>query len=222
MVNNILFIRGFNTDNISTYDTYAHIRDILSQKNNITYFNYSPNDDINIVYDKLQDIILHDQTLTHMIGHSMGGGLLMKYIANHDISKYKKVILLMPLIYKTPINTFIANIPLIKYLYLPKIFILPISKLVSMGNFLNDEYKFIPLAQIVDMYNTIMLDEKDFIPLLNKPNVVLFYAFGEAFAIIPQKIRDEIKNIEYVDGLHECFNGLNTCTQFYKIFLQYI
>jgi pimeloyl-ACP methyl ester carboxylesterase len=143
--NKILFIRGFNTDNIETNDTYVNIRYVLlSHSNSITYFNYKPNQDIDKVYQKMCDII-HRGKFTHLIGHSMGGGLLMRYIADYPqtIHRFKNVILLMPLLYKEPVNNFIAKIPFVRNVYLPKSTILPASKLYRVGNFLNDDHHLI-------------------------------------------------------------------------------
>jgi pimeloyl-ACP methyl ester carboxylesterase len=220
---NILFIRGYNTDNILENDTYSNIWYILSQKNKVTYFNYSIREDIGIVYEKLCKQIQKTK-YTHLIGHSMGGGLLMKYIQEHDVVKYTKIILLMPLIYKDPVLTLVAKTPFIEYLYLPKMSFLPASKLTTQGNILNDDYSWKPLHQIVKMYNEIMLEPKDIIETLNRnnKNTILFYAKKEAFNIIPDQILEEIKKVEYIDGFHECFNDLPTSCSFYHSFLQYI
>ena len=114
----------------------------------------------------------------------------------------------MPLIYKVPFNNFIAKIPFIRNVFLPKITFLPAYKLHSLGNFINDEYNLISMSQITDMYNHLMLNSDDFVYLLNKnQNAVLFYAKDEAFNTIPQYILDEIYNKEYVTGLHESFRA---------------
>ena len=223
--NNILFIRGFNTDNIETNDTYSHIRIVLSQKNSIIYFNYNPNDDIMKTYQKLCKVI-HRKKFTHLIAHSLGCGFLMKYISDHPnkIQTYKKIILLMPFIYKIPIIHALSNIPFIKHVYLPKLIFLPNSKLISLGNFLNDEYKLISLTQIFDMYTKLLLNSDIFVDLLNKhrKNTVIFYAKDEYFNVIPQGILDEIYNKEYINGLHESFNSLPNCKQFFDKLLRYI
>jgi len=223
--NNILFIRGFNTDNIESDDDYANIYTVLKQNNYITYFNYSPNDDILKTYKKLCKTI-KDNKFTHLFGHSMGGGLLMKYISDYpnEIPKYKNVVLLMALIYKIPFNNFLANVPLIRKLRVPKALILPASKISSLGNILNDDYRLLSLTQIVDMYKHLMLDSDVFVNVLNKhqKNTVLFYARDEAFNNIPVDILNKIKNKEYVSGLHECFNSLETTKEFFNTFLRYI
>ena len=219
-----MFIRGFNTDNIKTNYTYSHLKTILSQKHIVTYFNYSINEEIQTVYKRLCSAI-NRENFTHLIGHSLGGGLLFKYISEQkNISKFRQIILLMPLIYKTQLNTFISKLPFSRNLVAPKISILPASKLHTLGNCLNDDYNLIPLRQVVDMYNKIMLESVEIAPTLNRheKKVILFYAREEAFNTIPQDILDEVKNLEYVDGLHECFNGLDTSSKFYEIFLKYI
>ena len=73
-------------------------------------------------------------------------------------------------------------------------------------------------------YNEIMLETNDIIETLNrnKKNTILFYAKKEAFNHIPEEILQQIKNIEYVDGCHECFNDLYTSRSFYHSFLPYI
>ena len=228
ITNNILFIRGIDTDNIETCDTYSYILIILSQNknNNMTYFNYNTTDDIRDLYKKLCKTI-HKHTYTHLIGHSMGGGLLMKYISEHscEIPKYNNIILLMPLLYKSPFHILITKIPFIRNIIFPKIIFNIASKIRNDGNILNDDWcKILYLRQIYDMFNYIMLDSDDFVNILNKhqKNTVLFYAKEEALCLIPQETLDQIDKKEYVDGLHECFNGLPTAKSFFKKFLRYI
>jgi len=224
---NILFIRGFGTDNIKTSDTYANIYIILRQDVNKTvrYFNYSPDEDIVKVYKRLCKVI-KDNDFTHLVGHSMGGGLLMRYIYHHanDVSKYKQVILLMPLLYKIPSNKFFFNIPFVRNISLPNAIVLPSSKAYSKGNILNDGFKLSKLKQVVEMYKEIMLESDEFVETLNdnRSNTVLFYAREEGYAPIPNSVLKKIKNKVCVDGLHECFNSLETVKEFFDKFLPYL
>jgi pimeloyl-ACP methyl ester carboxylesterase len=224
---NILFIRGFGTDNIKTSDTYANIYIILSQDVNkiVRYFNYSPNEDIVKVYKRLCKVI-KDNDFTHLVGHSMGGGLLMRYIYDHanDVSKYKQVILLMPLIYKIPFNKFFFNIPFVRNISVPNALVLPSSKAYSRGNILNDGFKLSKLKQVVEMYKEIMLESGEFVETLNdnRSNIVLFYANEEGYTPIPNSVLKKIKNKVCVDGLHECFNSLETVKEFFDKFLPYL
>jgi len=225
--NKILFIRGFNTDNIKSNDTYANIFVVLNQnvKNNVEYFKYSMDEDIVKVYKRLRKVIKNND-FTHLVGHSMGGGLLMRYIYDYpdDIPKYKQVILLMPLLYKTRFNKFFFNLPLIRRISLPNAIALPSSKAYSTGNILNDGFKLVKMKQPVDMYNEIMLESADdFVDTLNDngSNTVLFYARKEGYNPIPKDVLNKIKNKKYVNGLHECFNSLETTKEFFKKFLPY-
>lgn len=150
MKQNILFIRGFNTYMQTEYsfDSYSNILD----KYDLEYFNYSPDEDIVEVYSKLSKRIRKGK-YTHLIGHSMGGGLLMRYIHDKKIDNSVKIILLMPMIYKIPLNKIFANIPYSGNLKFPKALIIPNSKLYNHGNILNDSYNLLSVSQVVSMYN---------------------------------------------------------------------
>jgi len=224
--NRIIFVRGFNTDNIKSNDTYANIHIVLSQNVNniITYFSYSEDEAIVKVYKRLSKV-LKDNDFTHVVGHSMGGGLLMRYVYDHpgEISKYKHVILLMPLLYKTPFNKFLLNLPFVEKICVPNLLVLPSSKAYSKGNILNDGLKFSKMKQPAGMYKEIMLDPDVFVDALNKnrSNTVLLYAKEEGYNPIPQPVLEKIKNKVYVEGLHESFNSLETVKDFFENFLQF-
>jgi alpha-beta hydrolase superfamily lysophospholipase len=128
-------------------------------KNDMKYFSYSPDEDIVRVYKRLVQVIKNTE-FTHLVGHPMGGDLLMRYIYDHpdEISKYKRVILLMPLLYKTRFNKLFFNIPFVKNISLPNAIVLPSSKAYSTGNIVNDGFYFSKLKQAVEMYKEIMLE----------------------------------------------------------------
>ena len=228
----ILFVRGFNTDNIRTNDAYSHVREVLSQKHTVEYFGYNPNDDIEDVYQRLCETIRANRSdgPTHLIGHSMGGGLLMRWVKDHYTTKQtkyrqiEKVVLLMPLVYKVGILESLCQITLAGRLFVPKALILPASQTFTDGNLLNDDFSLLPVKQIVGMYRRYMLDSTDLVDTLNhhSDKVVLFYAKEEAFNVIPTEILDEIDHVVYVDGLHESFNGRNTSRAFFKALLRHI
>ena len=219
----ILFVRGYNTNLESGVDEYIYIK-LFFENNNLKfdYFNYSPNENINDVYKRLCDVIKNNNYNT-LIGHSMGGGLLMKYIDEHNVKKFHKIILLMPLIYKQFLNNLISKIPFVQYLYLIKAFFIPANNIYNKGNILNDSYNFISLQQPVLMYKDIMLSNKKIIKNLNKnTNCVLFYAQDEKLNNINQTILDKIKNKVYVNGKHECFNEFENTYEFFKKFKKYL
>jgi len=219
MKTNILFIRGFNRKLTDIFDGYSSIKNVYPH---MTYFDYSPDDDLIDVYKRLQKQIKKGK-YTHLIGHSMGGGLLMRYIYDHKVNKDVKIILLMPLIYKTLINQIIASIPFASNISCPKGLLIPNSNLYEQGSFVNDTFKLVSLSQVSQMYNNIMLEPEHFIAKLNScPNCVLFYATKEAFNTIPDSVLSKIKNVERIDGLHEVFNSVGTSGDFFKKLANYM
>jgi pimeloyl-ACP methyl ester carboxylesterase len=219
MKTNILFVRGFNTKLTDIFDGYVSIKNVYPD---MTYFDYSPEDDLIDVYNRLQTQIKKVK-YTHLIGHSMGGGLLMRYMYNHKVSNDVKIILLMPLIYKEPIKAAIAKIPFASKIRFPKGLLIPNSNLYDQGSFVNDTFKLVPLSQVSQMYNNIMLEPKEFIAKLNTcSNCVLFYASKDLLSPIPESFLSKIKNIERIDGLHEAFNSVGTSNNFFKKLAQYI
>jgi hypothetical protein len=219
MKQNILFVRGFNTKLTDTFDGYANIKNVYPD---IQYFDYSPDEDLLNVYNQLQTQIKKGK-YTHLIGHSMGGGLLMRYMYDHKVRNDVKIILLMPLIYKEPINKIIASIPLASNIRCPKGLLIPNSNLYDQGSFVNDTFKLVSLSQVATMYNNIMLEPEQFISKLNNcPNYTLFYASKDVLCPIPDSVLSKIKNLERIDGLHETFNSVGTSSCFFKKLAKYI
>jgi uncharacterized lipoprotein YddW (UPF0748 family) len=87
----------------------------------------------------------------------------------------------------------------------------------------NDGLRFSKLKQPVEMYKEIMLESDEFIETLNenRSNTVLFYAREEGYVAIPKDVLKQIKNKEYVNGLHESFNSLETTKEFFEKFMLY-
>ena len=153
----------------------------------------------------------------------MGGGLLMRYMYDHKVSHNVKIILLMPLVYKTPINQILASIPFASNIYLSKALTIPNSILYDQGSIVNDTFKLQSSSQVVTMYNNIMLEPEQFVRKLNScPNGVLFYASNDILCPIPDSILSQINHVERIDGLHECFNSVGTSRPFFKKLAKYI
>jgi len=215
----ILFIRGFNTKLSNEFDGYSSIKNVYPH---MKYFDYSPDEDLSDVYKRLCKKI-KSTNYTHLIGHSMGGGMLMRYIHDHKIKNDVKIILLMPLIYKKPVVKIITSIPIINKIRLPKPLLIPNKNLYDQGNLTNDNFYWLSTSQITKMYNTVMLEPDQFVSTLNSNSkCVLFYASKEAFNEIPDSILNQIVNLEKIDGLHECFNSVGTSSAFFKTLAKYI
>lgn len=219
MKSNILFVRGFNTKLTETFDHYASIKNVYPH---MTYFDYSPDEDLLTVYKRLEREI-NKAKYTHLIGHSMGGGLLMRYIYEHKVCRDVKIILLMPLVYKTPINKIIASFPFASNIRCPKGLVIPNNSLYDQGSIVNDTFKLLSSSQVVTMYNNIMLEPEQFVRKLNScPNCVLFYASNDILCPIPGSVLSKIKNVVRIDGLHEVFNSVGTSHDFFKKLVKYI
>ena len=223
----ILFVRGFNTDGGD--DVYAFVKVALKAAGvrRVVFFKYSPDDDLLETYARLCKTIRKTR-FTHLIGHSMGGGLLLKYMSDSSSSSSssssdrRRIILLMPLACKVPLYAAIA--PFARGLRLPQASILPATRLRDSGNLLNDEYGPIPIHQICDMYNVLMLEsDRVVVATLNRhPDAVLFYATEESVNVISISTLRQIRRVELVQGRHESFNGLRTCESFFERFLSYV
>jgi hypothetical protein len=215
----LLFIRGHNTNLTDSYDKYHNFLTFFESYNlHVTYINYTPHDDICEVYKSVCNMIRKNK-YDYIVGHSMGGCLLMRYIFDHDVSKFKKIILLMPLVYKEPQIDLICNIPFIDKLQCPKPILYPENSLYDEGNILNDRdvWKQIPLGQIVDCYDKLLLSDSSIITTLNKnQNCWLFYATDERFATINNSVLLQITNTQIVTGKHECFNENANSHSFFK------
>lgn len=224
----VLFVRGFNTSiyNKLTQNVYVQFDNVFLSSNIICkYFDYDLDEDLIDVYKRLCDEI-ESNLYDVYVGHSMGGGLLMKYcLDNININQCKehKIILMMPLIYINPIAYRLLNI-VPDWLSLPKALVLPNNFLFETGNILNDTYNFIPIKQIKQMgkfsnkFRFNMLEND----ILQNKNFHLIYANDEMFTFIPDEILDIITNVHKVDGKHECFNENSNSNDFFKLFLSII
>jgi hypothetical protein len=181
---------------------------------NLQYFNYSIDEDLHKVYNNL-DKKIKNNNYDILIGHSLGGGLLLKYFTNNkeSINKYKKIIYLMPLIHQQLIRKFLFDtFSWVKYL--PKYFICPNDSLFDNGNILNDTFVIIPIHQLATQYKDISsLD----ISLINNSNSHMLYVKNELLTPIDSVTLNKITNKTIINGKHECFNETSNCTEFFSL-----
>jgi pimeloyl-ACP methyl ester carboxylesterase len=217
-----LFVRGFNTYMTNEYDRYHSIKTFLESRNiSVDYINYSTDRDIYRVYEKIGENF-EKENYDYLIGHSMGGCLVTRFMYDHPekIKSLKKIILLMPLIYKDPLTNIALNIPFMKSVKIPKPILIQEIKLYNEGNILNDRtlLTLLPLTQIADCYNKLMLPNNRLVKTLNKENCILFFAMEEMFSSTPQHILDEIKYKHIISGKHESFNDMSHAYNFFEMF----
>ena len=141
-----MFICGFDTHPIDTgnIDRYVHFELFFAQTRmtgkRIEFFRYTTAENLDDVYDRLSRILnskKRKRPYTVLMAHSMGAGLLVKYMAdvksdtqkfNNRLHKYKKILLLMPFISKQDdmTVTFIRVCPFAEKITLPWIEKVPI------------------------------------------------------------------------------------------------
>ena len=202
----LLLIRGYNTDIAIGDDHYLYLKQHLSQKYKVTYFNYAVTDDIQMVYKQLC-VLIKKKKWDVLIGHSLGGALLTKYIRNNDVSAHKRVILLMPFIGTRTIHTLASLIPPLQSLRLPKALLVPSVFLYEGACILTDSWDSIPISQVYDMYADTQVSSNDFSFINDASNIFMFYASQELLNTIDEVYLAKIspKKLNRVDGLHEVF-----------------
>lgn len=220
----ILFIRGFATDINSNYAckfAYSSFDNFfMMSQYNLEYFNYSPEEDLPDVYTKLCDKI-ENNLFDVIIGHSLGGGLLLKFLTEHKnymdciSNTNKKIIFIMPIIVKDNILVdILAKNPLVPQLYLPKFLSCPNNNLYEHGNILNDDLYPIANKQIGTMYNDYI--NKMDLSIIDSDNCHMIYAKGELINVMSQQTLDKIKNKTILEGKHEMFSEASHSIKFFK------
>jgi len=237
-VTRILFVRGFATElTLGTsgkpigVDDYLYLKLFLETihhdlnpnnapcvKYKVDYFNYGPKRDINKVY---QDLCQQVNAYDILIGHSLGGGLLAKY--RKDNAKNKKIILLMPLLFRNDsfnlISQFLLgpSLALNTDLMFPKALFSPAQYVFEGGNLLNSDFSMISFKQPYDFYKEF--DDRlklEYLELFKcNGNLTMFYANGELLNTIDEDTLKQIEttgNLIRVEGLHECWRSINVNT----------
>jgi hypothetical protein len=214
----VLFVQGHNTQGSDTYRNFKTF--FLGCDATVTYLDYSLTDDIVAIYKSMCDLIKINK-FDYILAHSMGGCFVSRYIAEHDVSKFTKIILMMPLICKKPLLNLICKIPMIEQVVLPKTIIYPARSLNSNSSFVTDvdAFKRIPLKQITDCYNKFLTSDETTSRQFNR-NCVLIYAKEENFTNINESMLNAIKNKRIVPGRHECFNERSNREEFFNVLKQ--
>ena len=216
--NKILLVPGFDPQRTKKefLDGYIIFKLFFKESNyNLDIFNYSNNEDIIIVYKRLEKLIKKNN-YNIILSHSMGGALVFNYCYYNDINNFHKIIFIAPLICKIQMIDNLFKIPFISNLSLPKAILLPNSILFEYGNILNDSFNLVPVKQIYQTYTYLIKDEKKVINLFNKnENMYLIYMNDEYITIINDEILKKIKNKKIIRGKHRVFFE---CSNLYYFF----
>jgi hypothetical protein len=221
MSKSILFVRGFATPLKSGLDDYLYIKTLLKINFRFVYFDYEPSELMDTVYKNLSSVI-ENGDFDILIGHSLGGGLLAKYLKLNPTAAgdYEKIILLMPFmcknaLYDLAVPALTLQLAFNPALIFPKALFVPSSYLFEGGNLLNSDYNQISFRQPYDLYtekNTTVTNDVSFI--VDNPNITVFYASYEMLNIIDESVLTKIPpaQLKRVAGLHECWRSTNINT----------
>jgi hypothetical protein len=209
----ILFVRGFDTAVSAGADEYLYLKLLLEKTYEFTYFDYEPNVDLQGVYASFLNII-DTNKFDVFIGHSLGGGLLVKYI-NSSIYKNEKIILLMPFICRNPTLDLVSNF--FKFhkifdpkLVFPKSIYSPLFYILEGSVVFNNDFSMVSFKQPHDMYMDPDIQSNDVFKFMNdNTNVTIFYADDERLNIIDETILQQIPKgrLIRVKGFHECWRS---------------
>ena len=221
---NVLFVCGFNThpDDQNDNDLYS-IFDIYFKYSpyNLYIFRYKLAEELYDVYDRLV-YLLENNSYDIVITHSMGGSLIMKYLMNKNNQLTdKKIIMLMPFIYKTPLLSCLSYFSFIENLYLPKCLIIPNGNLFSIGNICNDTMWLVSIKQIYQCAADFLLSEQKIVEIINgADNIHIIYVKDEQISSIPNNVLHKIATdkITHIKGKHIAFVDIEYNVDFFKTF----
>jgi hypothetical protein len=210
----ILFVRGFATALSTGTDDYIYIKVLLEQNYDFSYFDYELSEPINDVYDRMYKNIIEIEPHI-LIGHSLGGALVTKYIKSNPNAP-EKIILLMPLLFKNMkgdiadlfFNTQLTFNPKLIY---PHGLLIPSENIFEGGNLLNSNFSLISYRQVFDLYrdkNVVTTNDVSFIK--ENKQITIFYASQELLNTIDESILKNIpaSQLIRVSGLHEPWRSI--------------
>jgi hypothetical protein len=206
---NILFIRGFSLSNDQIYDEYKQIELFFrNSKYNLEYFGYTTEEQLDIVYNRLE-IKIKSGDYSILIGHSMGGSLLTNFCRANDIGN-TKIILLMPFISTYPIIELLLKLEFLNGVIIPKSFTLPlqcadgiyIQGVINMLSAITpDIFTFVGIQQFF-YFKNVSLNNKEIVDLCNKDNIHLVYSPTDLLVSFEPTVLSLIKNKYEVEGGH--------------------
>ena len=209
----ILFVRGFDSAISAGSDEYLYLKILLEKTYEFTYFDYEPNEDLQDVYSRFLNMIDKNK-FDVFIGHSLGGGLLVKYIKS-TLYKNEKIILLMPFICRylnldLASNLFTFHKMFDPKLVFPKSIYNPLFYILKGSVVFNGDFSLVSFKQLYDMYMDPEIQSNNVFKFMNdNTNVTIFYAEDEHLNIIDETALQQIPKgrLIRVKGFHECWRS---------------
>lgn len=232
----ILFVRGFATDipTKDSVDAYKHIRNYFlgNDRFHVEWFEYSPKDLLTDVYSGLiQRVDLESPDV--LIGHSMGGLLVYRYMADRlkcctDIRSLPTPIFLMAYLQEPPdllykviklAPSFIRN-----RIRLPFELGFKASDLWDSGNVLNGSYRITLTRQIYDAVGYQAKSVSELVSTLDQMKAMMIVCRQDVNggmltepALTCLRASDATCLVE-IDGKHEAFSSRKNSSLFFEAF----
>jgi len=229
MKKKLLFVRGFSLSNNREYDEYKQIYAFFRMsKYKLKYFWYTTEEQLDQVYRRLEQTINHGN-YSVLMGHSMGGALLSRFCRENDISKYEKIILLMPFIRTNPVLNKLLTWDFAREWRIPKAILVPQPHIVgtdmSVYSFiictlLNDSFALIGIHQPFYAKQKLFLTDIEIIDFFeHKSNIHLIHSTTDSLVSFDETVLSHIKNQYSVDGGHLSFSSKKYDNNFFDILL---
>ena len=231
----VLFVRGFATDipTDDSVDSYKHIRNYFvgNDQFHVEWFEYGPNDLLSDVYAGLIKRI-DMETPDVLIGHSMGGLLVYRYMADRldagaDIRTLPTPILLMAYLQEPPdmlykgiklIPSFIRN-----NLWLPFEVGFKSRDLWDEGNVLNRTRRIVSTRQIYDAVGYQATTATELVAMLERMRAMMIIGRQDVNGgMLPETTLKELRASDAVclaeiDGKHEAFSSRKNSSVFFEV-----
>lgn len=213
----LLFVRGFYLSNDREYDEYKQIELFFrASKYKLAYFKYTTEERLDQVFSRLGETIKQGD-YSVLMGHSMGGALLSRFCRENDVTRYKKIILLMPFIRTNPILNKLLTLNFTREWRVPKAMLLPqpyiegvdtniVSFIISV--IINDTFAPIGIHQPFYAKENLFMTDKQIIRFFKrKTNIHLFHSPTDSLVSFDETILSQIKNQYLVEGGHLSFSS---------------
>jgi hypothetical protein len=232
----VLFVRGFATDipTDDSVDAYKHIRNYFvgNDRFHVEWFEYGPNDLLSDVYAgliKRVDMEAPDV----LIGHSMGGCLVYRYMVDRltagvGVQALPTPILLMAYLQEPPdilykviklLPSFIRN-----QIRLPFEVAFKASDLWDEGNALNGSYRLTLTRQIYDAVGYQAKSETELLDTLERMRAMMIVGRQDVNGgMLTDKVLKGLREsdpvcLAEIDGKHEAFSSRKNSSVFFEVF----
>jgi len=225
-MNNILFIRGYNT---YKSDIYTHLLSVFENNSVCVYdFSYKNNETLESISERLINV-LNLRNYKTIITHSLGALILSTLINDNNISNLQNtdnIILLNPKLVNNFFENTLSNIfikfPFIKYIvkYIPHQLIINKEKLTyNYSSTYIKKYYYMIMSYFTILNTKLLFDImkymyynniiNKYIILQNTKNINIIYSKDDEATYIDENILSTIYNkfnLKIIIGKHESFS----------------